>query len=124
MQEVVESVKRVSDMISEITAAGQEQSTGVDQINNAIMQMDSVTQQNAALVEEAAAAAATMQEQSENLVKVVSVFKLDNSFSAPKPRPAARSSGPAKRAAPAPTARIKAQPAKATAEAGQDWEEF
>jgi methyl-accepting chemotaxis protein len=124
MQEVVESVKRVSDMISEITAAGQEQSTGVDQINNAIMQMDSVTQQNAALVEEAAAAAATMQEQAENLVKVVSVFKLDNSFSAAKPRPAARAAAPAKRPAPAAAARIKAQPAKATAEAGQDWEEF
>ena len=124
MQEVVESVKRVSDMISEITAAGQEQSTGVDQINNAIMQMDSVTQQNAALVEEAAAAAATMQEQAENLVKVVSVFKLDNSFSAAKPRPAARTAAPAKRPAPAAAARIKAQPAKATAEAGQDWEEF
>ena len=83
MQEVVESVKRVSDMISEITAAGQEQSTGVDQINNAIMQMDGVTQQNAALVEEAAAAATTLQEQAENLVKVVSVFKLDhNQFNA------------------------------------------
>lgn len=126
MQEVVQSVKRVSDMISEITAAGQEQSTGVDQINNAIMQMDSVTQQNAALVEEAAAAAATMQEQAENLVKVVSVFKIDNSFSAPKPRPATRTSAPTKRPTPVAAARIKAQPAKATAEAeaGQDWEEF
>lgn len=125
MQEVVESVKRVSDMISEITAAGQEQSTGVDQINNAIMQMDSVTQQNAALVEEAAAAAATMQDQAENLVKVVSVFKLDqNNYSAPQPRPAARSSGNTKRAAPAAAPRIKAQPARATTEAGQDWEEF
>ncbi len=128
MQEVVESVKRVSDMISEITAAGQEQSTGVDQINNAIMQMDGVTQQNAALVEEAAAAAATLQEQAENLVKVVSVFKLDhNQYSAP-PRPAARPAPAAKRGPAAPP-RIKAAPAKpATAksnsEESQEWEEF
>ncbi|MFZ6798698.1 methyl-accepting chemotaxis protein [Undibacterium sp. Di24W] len=121
MQEVVDSVKRVSDMISEITAAGQEQSTGIDQINTAIIQMDNVTQQNAALVEEAAAAAATLQEQAENLVKVVSVFKLDhNTFNAPPPRPAARSAPPASMAAP----RIKAAPAKAKSEETQDWEEF
>ncbi|WMW80005.1 methyl-accepting chemotaxis protein [Undibacterium cyanobacteriorum] len=129
MQEVVESVKRVSDMISEITAAGQEQSSGVDQINNAIMQMDSVTQQNAALVEEAAAAAATLQEQAENLVKVVSVFKLDQShFATNRPRATARpapSPAPSRRSAPPAAApRIKATPAKASAQETQDWEEF
>ncbi|MFZ6750106.1 methyl-accepting chemotaxis protein [Undibacterium sp. Ren11W] len=77
MLEVVASVKRVSDIISEITAAGLEQSAGIDQINIAITQMDQVTQQNAALVEEAAAAAASMQDQASNLSRVVSVFKLD-----------------------------------------------
>ncbi|MBY0573701.1 MAG: MCP four helix bundle domain-containing protein [Undibacterium sp.] len=76
MQEVVESVKRVSDIISEITAAGQEQSTGVEQINTSIMAMDSVTQQNSALVEQAAAAAASLQEQSAKLVEAVSVFNI------------------------------------------------
>jgi methyl-accepting chemotaxis protein len=76
MDEVVASVKRVTDIISDITAASSEQTSGIEQINQAIMQMDDVTQQNAALVEEATAAAQSMQEQSENLSRVVSVFKL------------------------------------------------
>ena len=77
MGEIVESVKRVTDMMSEITAASLEQTSGIEQVNQAIMQMDQVTQQNAALVEEAAAAAASLQEQAGNLVQVVSVFKTD-----------------------------------------------
>jgi methyl-accepting chemotaxis protein len=76
MDEVVASVKRVTDIISEITTAGNEQTSGIEQINQAIMQMDEVTQQNAALVEEASSAAQSMQEQSENLSRVVSTFKL------------------------------------------------
>jgi methyl-accepting chemotaxis protein len=78
--EVVASVKRVSDVVAEISAAGQEQSAGIDQVNLAITQMDEVTQQNAALVEEAAAAAASLQSQAANLARLVSVFKLDNSL--------------------------------------------
>ena len=77
MQEIVESVKRVTDIMGEITVASQEQTSGIEQINQAIMQMDQVTQQNAALVEEAAAAAASLQDQAGNLVQVVSVFKTD-----------------------------------------------
>ena len=77
MSEVVESVKRVSDIISEITAAGLEQSAGISQINDAVTEMDTLTQQNAALVEQAAAAAPTLQEQAQQLTEVVSVFKLD-----------------------------------------------
>ena len=76
MDEVVTSVKRVTDIISKITTAGKEQTSGIEQINQAIMQMDDVTQQNAALVEEAAAAAQSMQEQSENLSRIVSAFTL------------------------------------------------
>lgn len=76
MDEVVASVKRVSDIIGEITAASQEQSAGIEQINKAITQMDEVTQQNASLVEEAAAAAGSLQDQASNLAQVVSVFKL------------------------------------------------
>jgi methyl-accepting chemotaxis protein len=76
MAEIVGSVKRVTDIIGEITAASQEQSTGIEQVNQAIAQMDQVTQQNAALVEEAAAAAQSMQEQAANLVEAVSVFRL------------------------------------------------
>ncbi|MBC3872439.1 methyl-accepting chemotaxis protein [Undibacterium flavidum] len=128
MQEVVESVKRVSDIISEITAAGQEQSSGIDQINQAIMQMDSVTQQNTALVEEAAAASATLQEQAANLVQVVSVFKIDqtSSYSAPKPTPRAVPKNTTKvttRKAQTQPARLKAEPVKKT-ESADSWEEF
>ncbi|MFL9923930.1 methyl-accepting chemotaxis protein [Herbaspirillum lusitanum] len=79
MSDIVDSVRRVTDVVSEITAATQEQSTGIEEINRAITQMDEVTQQNAALVEEAAAAAQSLQDQAGRLTQVVSVFKLDNS---------------------------------------------
>jgi methyl-accepting chemotaxis protein len=77
MQEIVESVRRVTDIMGEISSATQEQTAGIEQINVAIAQMDQVTQQNASLVEEAAAAAESMQEQAGKLAQVVSVFKLD-----------------------------------------------
>ncbi|PHV22311.1 HAMP domain-containing protein [Janthinobacterium lividum] len=77
MNDIVDSVQRVSDIITEITAASSEQSVGIDEINRAIGQMDAVTQQNAALVEESAAAAESMQHQAHNLAQVVSVFKLN-----------------------------------------------
>jgi len=77
MTEVVDSVKRVTDVISEITAAGQEQTTGIEQINNAVVEMDNVTQQNAALVEEAAAAAGSLQNQAKILADIVSVFNIN-----------------------------------------------
>jgi methyl-accepting chemotaxis protein len=77
MDEVVASVRRVTDIMGEITAASQEQSAGIEQVNQAIVQMDQVTQQNAALVEEASAAAESMQEQASGLSQVVSIFKLD-----------------------------------------------
>ena len=77
MNDIVDSVQRVSDIITEITAASSEQSVGIDEINRAIGQMDAVTQQNAALVEESAAAAESMQHQAHSLAQVVSVFKLN-----------------------------------------------
>ncbi|SFB22033.1 methyl-accepting chemotaxis protein [Collimonas sp. OK607] len=77
MGEIVASVRRVTDIMGEITAASQEQTSGIDQINQAISQMDQVTQQNAALVEEAAAAAASLQDQAGALAEVVSGFKLE-----------------------------------------------
>ncbi|HEY1150295.1 MAG TPA: methyl-accepting chemotaxis protein, partial [Pseudoduganella sp.] len=76
MEEIVASVQRVTDIISEITAASAEQSVGIDEVYKAIGQMDQVTQQNAALVEEAAAAAESMQQQSQGLAQVVSVFNV------------------------------------------------
>ena len=76
MDEVVASVKRVTDVMGEITAASQEQSSGIEEVNRAITQMDETTQQNAALVEEAAAAAQSLQDQAQRLTQVVSVFKI------------------------------------------------
>jgi methyl-accepting chemotaxis protein len=77
MSDVVDSVKRVRDIIAEITVASDEQRAGIEQVNQAITQMDQVTQQNAALVEEASAAADAMQQQSASLAQLVSIFKID-----------------------------------------------
>ncbi|MBC7858784.1 MAG: cache domain-containing protein [Burkholderiaceae bacterium] len=78
MDEIVASVKRVTDIMAEITCASVEQESGIEQINKAIGEMDAVTQQNAALVEEAAAAAESLQDQAGGLAQVVSVFKVDD----------------------------------------------
>lgn len=77
MSDIVGSVKRVTDIMGEIMAASQEQMDGIQQINDAVREMDTVTQQNAALVEQAAAAAGSMQSQANNLSHVVSVFTVD-----------------------------------------------
>ncbi|HZW20859.1 methyl-accepting chemotaxis protein [Noviherbaspirillum sp.] len=76
MEEIVLSIRRVTDIMGDITSASREQTVGIEQINQAISQMDHVTQQNASLVEEAAAAAEALQEQAGNLEKAASVFKL------------------------------------------------
>ncbi|WP_431110799.1 methyl-accepting chemotaxis protein [Variovorax paradoxus] len=139
MDEIVDSVKRVTDIMGEITAASQEQSTGIEQVNQAIAQMDQVTQQNAALVEEAAAAAQSMQEQAASLVSSVSVFKLEGgaaSSAQPDARPAFAAAKAARPSESSPKPR-RAAPAKKTQEApssspqlamagaaGGDWTEF
>jgi len=76
MTELVASIKRVTDIMGEISAASREQSTGVAQVGQAVSQMDQVTQQNAALVEESAAAAESLKSQAEQLVRAVAIFKL------------------------------------------------
>ncbi|EDK53030.1 methyl-accepting chemotaxis protein [Burkholderia mallei FMH] len=94
MHEVVESIRRVTLIMAEITRASEQQTSGIVEIDRAITQMDQVTQQNASLVEEAAAAAESMREQSAALVRAVRVFKLDaypavaSSRAAPPARPA------------------------------------
>jgi methyl-accepting chemotaxis protein len=80
---IVESVKKVTDIVAEIAAASQEQSAGIDQVNRAVMQMDEVTQQNAALVEEAATAARAMQEQALELQRQMKFFRLEAAELAP-----------------------------------------
>jgi methyl-accepting chemotaxis protein len=131
MEEIVSSVRRVTDIMSEIMAASQEQSAGIQQVNQAITQMDQVTQQNAALVEEAAAAAESMQDQAARLTSVVATFRLDGSahmeaLAAPKAAPAI-ANRPAVKALPAKPASSKpAAPNARPAPAGHDgeWEEF
>jgi len=77
IEDIVTQVQKVSSMIEEISGATREQSQGIDQINDAIIQLDQVTQQNAALVEESAAAAGSLSQQAQALVSAVSIFKLD-----------------------------------------------
>jgi methyl-accepting chemotaxis protein len=133
MDEVVASVKRVTDIMSEITAASKEQSAGIAQVNEAIIAMDDTTQQNAALVEQAAAAAQSMQDQAAELAQVVDTFKLeDKGFAAATARPAPVKRPPAGKrpslpgratvAAAAPRAPARVKPL-AIAKA-DDWEEF
>ena len=88
IDQVVSSVKHVTDIIAEISAASQEQSVGIEHVNHAIIEMDGMTQQNAALVEEAAAAAQSLQDQAAELAKVVSIFKLNAAEHAMEKAPA------------------------------------
>lgn len=137
IDEVVSSVRHVTDIIAEISAASQEQSTGIEAVNLAIIEMDGMTQQNAALVEEAAAAAQSLQDQAGELAKVVSIFKLnvdEQSMVAARQttsaRPAPHATKPqikssvkssVKSLPSAKPAAKKATPAKAS---DDDWEEF
>jgi methyl-accepting chemotaxis protein len=131
MDEIVVSVKRVTDIMAEISAASREQSNGIDQVNTAVAQMDKITQQNAALVEEAAAAAKSMEEQTEGLAGIVAAFKIGTTGgvaapAAPPVAPAARTNQPAARSA-RPAGPKKALPARQSAMAGggdDDWKEF
>jgi methyl-accepting chemotaxis protein len=83
MDQVVASVQRVADIVADISAASNEQSAGIGNVNQAIIQMDQVTQQNAALVEQAAAAAGSLQDQARTLAQEVSVFRLAGTQAAP-----------------------------------------
>ena len=122
MQEIVQSVQRVSDIISEITAASSEQSDGIGQVNVAVSQLDQMTQQNAALVEESTAAAESLREQAARLTEVVDSFKLSEGAApmraaARAPRPHVPAPPPAPRPAVAAhkLAPPKAAPAKGIA---------
>ncbi|MET3130628.1 methyl-accepting chemotaxis protein [Oxalobacteraceae bacterium GrIS 1.11] len=107
MQEIVSSVNRVTDIMTEITAASKEQSDGIDHINQAINEMDSATQQNARLVEDAAAAADSLEQQAKSLVQLVSVFKIDGAGRAPaKAAASAFQPMPTRAAAPANVRRL------------------
>ena len=135
IDEVVVSVKRVTDIVGEISMASNEQSIGIEQVNQAILQMDQVTQQNAALVEQAAAATGSMQDQADQLTRAVSVFNLGNydlpvaqvrriASAASKPKAGKPASLP-KAKAPRQAAVPASAPARLQAAGGNgDWEEF
>jgi methyl-accepting chemotaxis protein len=148
MEEVVNSIKRVTDIVGEISVASSEQSTGVTQVGEAVTQMDQVTQQNAALVEQSAAAADSLKQQAQALVGAVAVFKLAHSQAATAgssspaaasparsaqhgavtPRPAVAKARPKPAPAPAdePAPPRRSPAATATAKAGGDdeWVQF
>jgi methyl-accepting chemotaxis protein len=134
MSEVVDSIRKVSDIVAEIASASGEQSTGIEQVNRAIADMDSSTQHNAALVEESAAAATALSEQADKLAEVVSLFHLDaQALSAPrtalKAPQAAPKPAPARPlvAAPVRKSTVKPVPAKAAQKAPattDEWETF
>src|SRR5450830_461568 len=128
MDDIVASITRVTDIMSEITAATAEQSAGIEQVNQAIAQMDQVTQQNAALVEEAAAAAESMQEQAASLTQVVSVFKLDAARLVVRqvaPRAAAATAPVTMAVAPVTaTAPARLAPRKPAGAPADEWESF
>ncbi len=107
---IVESVKRVTDIVADIAAASSEQSSGIEQVNKAVMQMDQMTQQNAALVEEAAAASMAMQDQAEQLLGVVSFFRIRDAAEAPR---AVSAVAPARSSAAAVQGQSQARPPKA-----------
>jgi methyl-accepting chemotaxis protein len=123
MNEVVTAVKRVTDIMAEITAASDEQSAGIEQVNQAIVQMDNVTQQNAALVEQATAASESMQEQAKALSVAVSVFKLDGAQAKRRTAGAKPMIAPPTSTAVAPLKR-KRKLVNANADSEGDWKEF
>src|SRR5690606_6635544 len=134
MGEIVTSIKRVTDIIADISAASQEQSAGIEQVNQAITQMDEGTQQNAALVEEATAAARSMEQQAGQLVQTVAVFRMQGGQPARSANdtPPATTQAPSRvvalsthkpaaaRARPAPRASAKV----AVADNSGEWQEF
>ncbi|MDN3546491.1 methyl-accepting chemotaxis protein [Kinneretia asaccharophila] len=143
MDEIVASVQRVSDIIGEISAASSEQRDGIAQVNGAVTQLDQMTQQNAALVEESAAAAESLKDQAHKLNEVVSVFRLGNDspvapmatksktssaarasapMTAPRPAPAPKAAAPRPATAPRPASAPPASAPKAAADG--DWETF
>jgi methyl-accepting chemotaxis protein len=140
LQEIVGSVKRVSDIIAEIAAASEEQSTGIDQVNKAVTSMDQAVQQNAALVEEAAAASESMDEQARTLTDLMTFFRVEDGGARAAPVAARRQAPVAERrtspsrpwakpaatgaARTAGTPRQAAPPRRAAGGGDSEWQEF
>ncbi|WAC46655.1 methyl-accepting chemotaxis protein [Pseudomonas sp. SL4(2022)] len=124
MTEIVTAIKRVTDIMAEIAAASAEQSSGIEEVNGAVSQMDEMTQQNAALVEQAAAAAESLLEQATSMTETVAIFKFEHAHQRP-----ALSAPPAapKASANPPTRTARAQrslPPRANTNNSDEWEQF
>jgi methyl-accepting chemotaxis protein len=137
LAEIVVRVKKVTDVMAEIASSSREQASGIEQVNKAITMMDDVTQQNAALVEEASAAAQALSEQASNLTQLISRYRVGEGAAADQPRAALRpAAAPApaveRRAAnrpmtgkkrPAAASSAPARPANGAA-AAEEWKDF
>jgi methyl-accepting chemotaxis protein III, ribose and galactose sensor receptor len=115
MSEIVEAVRRVTDIMSEIAAASDEQSRGIQQVSLAVTEMDNVTQQNASLVEEASSAAASLEDQAGRLTQAVAAFRLNDG-------PASRLGATSAPALKAPT--LPPRAALAAPSSNDNWETF
>jgi methyl-accepting chemotaxis protein len=128
LSEIVESIKSVAQIVSEIATASAEQSTGIEQVNKTLTQIDEMTQQNSAMVEENAAAARTLDQQADAMVERLRAFKLTGQVSAAPQRsnvaPITQRQQPAKKQAPVRSPARKMQAALATAVKTNEWEEF
>jgi methyl-accepting chemotaxis protein len=125
LSEIVTAVKKVTDIIEEIAVASAEQAAGIDEVSKAVSQMDSMTQQNAALVEQAAAASESLGEQAEGLQRMIGFFNIGEqrmAVTAPGRAPAARQALPSPKARP--VARQAAKLAKADDDSDGEWSEF
>ncbi len=124
MEKIVASVKQVADIMGNIARASHEQSDGIEQVNQAIAQMDEVTQQNAALVEQASAATASMEQQAAALLQQLRVFKLDAPLQQGRAAPALPPAQTSAQALPGPAVVASSGKAITAPKAGDDWEEF
>jgi methyl-accepting chemotaxis protein len=124
MEEIVGAIRGVTAIMSEIRNASVEQTSGIEQVNQAIGQMDEVTQQNAALVEQAAAAAESLEEQAENLSVTVGRFTVDSSFGGLQNTAPETQQGNKKSFAASSDTRAAIQKPKIQASSNGDWEEF
>ena len=125
MKDIVSSIKRVNDIMSEIAAASAEQSAGIEEISNAVSQMDEMTQQNAALVEEAAAAAESLQSQADQLTQRVASFRIDDyAPTQVHSKPASRATKPARLEKPATKPRGTAKKLAPPKQQDDEWESF
>lgn len=127
LSDIVEAIKKVADFVSEIAASSQEQASGVDEINSAVTQMDEMTQQNAALVEESNAAARSLEDQAEKLLDMMSFFTIDDQGASVRRRAPASGPSEAPRAERSTAASSRSTPKAAPVVADDDedgWEEF